>query len=163
DINTWKTAMARALTAAGVGRNDIVQNAYGYGLFTGGLGFHYGCMEIGATVVPVGGGRTDLQLMIAEDFGSTVLCCTPSFALYLASEAEDMGRGLKNTKLRAGIFGAEPWSEDLRNYIEAKAGIKAFDMYGLSEIIGPGVAFECSKREGLHINEDLFFPEVVDP
>ena len=163
DIHTWKTAMARSLTAMGVKRTDIVQNAYGYGLFTGGLGLHYGCMEIGATIVPLSAGRTDLQLMIAEDFGSTVLCCTPSFALHLASEAEARGRSLKNTKLRIGVFGAEPWSEDMRRLIERKAGLTAFDIYGLSEIIGPGVAFECTERDGLHINEDLFYPEVVDP
>jgi phenylacetate-CoA ligase len=163
DIRVWKTAMARSITAAGVTRADLVQNAYGYGLFTGGLGFHYGCQEIGATVIPVSGGRTDFQLMIAEDFGSTVLCCTPSFALYLASEAEDIGRSLKRSKLRIGLFGAECWSEDMRRLIESKAGLMAFDMYGLSEIIGPGVAFECQERNGLHINEDLFYPEVVDP
>jgi phenylacetate-CoA ligase len=140
-----------------------VQNAYGYGLFTGGLGFHYGCAEIGATIVPVGAGRTDLQLMIAEDFGSTVLCCTPSFALYLGAEAEQMGRSLKGSKLRVGMFGAEPWSEDMRRHIEMKTGLRAFDCYGLSEIIGPGVAFECAERQGLHINEDLFYPELIDP
>lgn len=162
DIKVWKRAMARAMTAAGITRNDIVQNAYGYGLFTGGLGFHYGCDEIGATVIPVSGGRTDFQLMIAEDFGSTALCCTPSFALYLASEAEQMNRSLKNSRLRVGLFGAEPWSEDMRALIESMTGLKAFDNYGLSEIIGPGVAFECSEQNGLHINEDLFFPEVID-
>jgi phenylacetate-CoA ligase len=163
DIKTWKTALARAMTAAGVTQDDIVQNAYGYGLFTGGLGFHYGCDEIGAAVIPVSGGRTDFQLMIAEDFGATVLCCTPSFALYLATEAEQLGRSLKKTRLRVGIFGAEPWSEDMRSRIESRTGVKAFDAYGLSEIIGPGVAFECCERNGLHINEDLFFPEVIDP
>ncbi len=163
DMKVWKTAMARAMTAASVTHQDTVQNAYGYGLFTGGLGFHYGCEEIGATVIPVSGGRTDFQLMIAEDLGSTVLCCTPSFALYLASEAEQMDRSLKKTRLRVGMFGAEPWSEDMRALIEMKSGIKAFDMYGLSEIIGPGVAFECAERQGLHINEDMFFPEVLDP
>jgi phenylacetate-CoA ligase len=162
DIKVWKQAMARAMTAAGVTQNDIVQNAYGYGLFTGGLGFHYGCDEIGATVIPVSGGRTDFQLMIAEDFESTALCCTPSFALYLAGEAEQMNRSLKNTRLRVGMFGAEPWSEDMRELIESKSGLKAFDCYGLSEIIGPGVAFECSEQNGLHVNEDFFFPEVID-
>lgn len=162
DIRIWKQAMARAMTSAGITENDIVQNAYGYGLFTGGLGFHYGCDEIGAAVIPVSGGRTDFQLTIAEDFGSTALCCTPSFALYLASEAEQLNRSLKSTKLRVGMFGAEPWSEDMRELIESKSGLKAFDTYGLSEIIGPGVAFECSEKQGLHINEDFFFPEVID-
>jgi phenylacetate-CoA ligase len=163
DIAMWKTAMARTLTAVGVTPRDCVQNAFGYGLFTGGLGFHYGCMEIGAAVVPASGGRTDLQMLIAEDFGTTVLCCTPSFALYLATQTEEMGRSLKNTRLRIGLFGAEPWSEEMRTKIESGLGVIAYDAYGLSEIIGPGVAFECSERRGMHINEDLFFPEVIDP
>jgi phenylacetate-CoA ligase len=163
DLRTWKLAMARTLTAVGVTPDDVVQNAYGYGLFTGGLGFHYGCLALGAAVIPISGGRTDMQLTSAEDFGSTVLCCTPSFALHLASAAEAAGRSLQKTRLRLGVFGAEPWSEELRCLIESKSGLKAFDCYGLSEIIGPGVAFECEARAGLHINEDLFYPEVLDP
>jgi phenylacetate-CoA ligase len=163
DIELWGTAMARTLTAAGATRADVLQNAFGYGLFTGGLGFHYGGIEIGATVIPVSGGRTDLQMRIAEDLGSTILSCTPSFALYLATEAEQLGRSLKKTCLRIGVFGAEPWSEDMRGKIETSAGIVAYDAYGLSEIIGPGVAFECSERNGMHVNEDLFFPEVINP
>ena len=163
DIQTWKAVMARTMYATGVTRSDVVQNGYGYSLFTGGLGFHYGAAEIGANVVPVSAGRTDLQMLIAEDLGATILCCTPSFALYLAGEAENAGRPLQNTRLRIGLFGAEPWSEEMRATIESKIGLIAFDVYGLSEMIGPGVAFECAVRDGMHINEDIFFPEIIDP
>jgi phenylacetate-CoA ligase len=163
DIQTWKSMMARTMVAAGVTRTDVVQNAYGYGLFTGGLGFHYGAGQVGANVIPVSAGRTDLQILIAEDLGATVLCCTPSFALYLAGEVEALGRTLKNTRLRIGLFGAEPWSEEMRGRIESKIGLTAYDVYGLSEMIGPGVAYECPIRDGMHINEDVFFPEVIDP
>ncbi|HEY6333565.1 MAG TPA: phenylacetate--CoA ligase [Blastocatellia bacterium] len=163
DIQTWKSLMARTLTAAGITSNDVLQNAYGYGLFTGGLGFHYGAMEIGAGIIPTSAGRTDLQILAAEDLGATVLCCTPSFALYLAGEAASLGRPLSGTGLRIGMFGAEPWSEEMRARIEAAIGLTAYDVYGLSEMIGPGVAFECRLRNGLHVNEDVFFPEIVDP
>lgn len=163
DIQIWKSLMARTLTAAGVTGDDVLQNAYGYGLFTGGLGFHYGAMEIGAAIIPTSAGRTDLQILAAQDLGATVLCCTPSFALYLAGEASSLGRPLTRTGLRIGMFGAEPWSEEMRARIEDAIGLTAYDVYGLSEMIGPGVAFECRLRKGLHINEDVFFPEIVDP
>ncbi|NPV06380.1 MAG: phenylacetate--CoA ligase [Anaerolineae bacterium] len=163
DVDLWSEVMARTVTAAGVTRNDIVQNAYGYGLFTGGLGFHYGAERVGATVIPVSGGQSKRQIMLAQDLGSTVLCCTPSYALYLAETAEEMGTSLRDTKLRVGIFGAEPWSERMRREIEDKTGLLAIDIYGLSEIIGPGVSVECEHQCGLHIFEDHFLPEIVDP
>jgi len=163
DIDTWSEVMARTITAGGVTRHDVVHNAYGYGLFTGGLGFHYGAERIGATVIPVSGGVTKRQIMLIQDLGSTVLCCTPSYALYLAEAAQEMGVDLRETALRVGIFGAEPWSERMRQEIEAKLGLKALDIYGLSEIIGPGVSVECGYQCGLHIFEDHFLPEIVDP
>ncbi len=163
DVDLWSEMMARALTAAGVTSRDIVQNAYGYGLFTGGLGLHYGAERIGATVIPVSGGQTRRQIMLAQDLGSTVLTCTPSYALYVAETAEEMGTSLRETKLRVGIFGAEPWSERMRQEIQAKTGLLALDVYGLSEIIGPGVSIECEHQAGLHIFEDHFLPEIVDP
>jgi phenylacetate-CoA ligase len=163
DIDTWSEVMARTITAGGVTKHDVVHNAYGYGLFTGGLGFHYGAERIGATVIPVSGGVTKRQIMLMRDLGSTVLCCTPSYALYLAEAAQEMGVDLRETALRVGIFGAEPWSERMRQEIEAKLGLKALDIYGLSEIIGPGVSIECEHQCGLHIFEDHFLPEIVDP
>jgi phenylacetate-CoA ligase len=163
DIDTWSEVMARTITAGGVTKHDVVHNAYGYGLFTGGLGFHYGAERIGATVIPVSGGVTKRQIMLMQDLGSTVLCCTPSYALYLAEAAQEMGVDLRETALRVGIFGAEPWSERMRQEIEAKLGLKALDIYGLSEIIGPGVSVECEHQCGLHIFEDHFLPEIVDP
>ena len=163
DIDTWSEVMARTITAGGVTKHDVVHNAYGYGLFTGGLGFHYGAERIGATVIPVSGGVTKRQIMLMQDLGSTVLCCTPSYALYLAEAAQEMGVDLRETALRVGIFGAEPWSERMRDEIEAKLGLKALDIYGLSEIIGPGVSIECEHQCGLHIFEDHFLPEIVDP
>ena len=163
DIDTWSEVMARTITAGGVTKHDVVHNAYGYGLFTGGLGFHYGAERIGATVIPVSGGVTKRQIMLMQDLGSTVLCCTPSYALYLAEAAQEMGVDLRETALRVGIFGAEPWSERMRQEIEAKLGLKALDIYGLSEIIGPGVSIECEHQCGLHIFEDHFLPEIVDP
>ena len=163
DIMIWAEVAARTLAAGGTTRKDIVQNAYGYGLFTGGLGIHYGAELIGATVVPVSGGNTKRQIMLIQDFGTTVLTCTPSYSLYLAEVAEEMGVDLRKTKLRVGFFGAEPWSERMRGEIEAKLPIKAIDIYGLSEIIGPGVATECIYQDGLHIFEDHFLPEVIDP
>ena len=163
DIDLWTTLMARSYAAAGVTEADIVQNAYGYGLFTGGLGFHYGAERIGATVIPISGGNTKRQLMIMSDFGSTVLCCTPSYSLLIAEVAEDNGIDLKSLPLRVGLFGAEPWSERMRDEIESRLGISAVNVYGLSEVIGPGVAVECAERRGLHIFEDHFIPEIIDP
>ncbi len=163
DIETWTEVMARTITAGGVTKHDVLHNAYGYGLFTGGLGFHYGAERIGATVIPVSGGVTKRQIMLIQDLGSTVLCCTPSYALYLAETALEMGVDLRETALRVGIFGAEPWSERMRKEIEAKLGLLALDIYGLSEVIGPGVSVECEHQCGLHIFEDHFLAEIVDP
>ena len=163
DIDTWSEVMARTLTAAGVSKHDVVQNAYGYGLFTGGLGFHYGAERVGATVIPVSGGGTKRQIMLLQDLGSTILCCTPSYALYLAESALEMGVDLQESSLRVGIFGAEPWTENMRQEIQAKTGMLALDIYGLSEIIGPGVSVECEHQAGLHIFEDHFLAEIVDP
>jgi phenylacetate-CoA ligase len=155
--------MARTLTSAGANRNDFIHIAYGYGLFTGGLGLHYGGEKIGASVIPVSGGNTTRQLQLMHDFGSTVLACTPSYALYLAEALEESGIDRNTLKLKAGVFGAEPWTENMRREIENKLRIKAIDIYGLSEVIGPGVASECMMQEGLHISEDHFYPEIIDP
>ena len=164
DIETWSELMARSLAAAGVTKEDIIQNAYGYGLFTGGLGVHYGAEKMGATVIPISGGHSKRQIMIMKDFGATVLTCTPSYALHLAEVAEEMGVNPKDTNLRVGIFGAEPWTEEMRKQIEETWGIKAIDIYGLSEIIGPGVSVECEEAQcGLHIFEYHFIPEIIDP
>jgi len=164
DIETWSELMARSLVAAGVHRGDIIHNAYGYGLFTGGLGAHYGAEKLGASVIPVSGGNTKRQIMIMQDFGSTVLTCTPSYALYLAEEAQAEGVDMRAGKLRVGVFGAEPWSEAMRGEIEAALGLDAVDIYGLSEIMGPGVAIECVEaKHGLHIWEDHFIPEIINP
>jgi phenylacetate-CoA ligase len=163
DISLWSELMARAYAAAGVTGDDVIHNAYGYGLFTGGLGFHYGAEAIGAAVIPVSGGNTRRQLMIMKDFGSTVLACTPSYSLLLAEVAEQDGIDLKGLRLRVGMFGAEPWSERMREEIESRLGILALNVYGLSEMIGPGVAVECPAKEGLHVFEDHFIPEIVDP
>jgi phenylacetate-CoA ligase len=163
DIATWSEVMARTLTAAGANRNDFIQVAYGYGLFTGGLGLHYGGEKIGASVIPISGGNTVRQIQLMHDFGSTVLACTPSYALFLAEAIEESGIKREDLKLRVGVFGAEPWTENMRREIEEKLRIKAIDIYGLSEVIGPGVASECLEQEGLHINEDHFFPEIIDP
>lgn len=162
DIATWSELMARTLSSAGATSDDVIHIGYGYGLFTGGLGVHYGAERIGATVVPISGGNTKRQITIMEDFGSTILACTPSYALYLAEAAEEMGIKDK-LKIKAGVFGAEPWSNQMRNDLEKKFGILAIDIYGLSEIIGPGVAFECPEKNGLHINEDHFIAEIIDP
>jgi len=163
DLSLWSELMARVYAAAGVTKDDVVQNAYGYGLFTGGLGFHYGAEAIGAAVVPVSGGNTRRQLMIMQDFGATVLCCTPSYSLLIAEVAEQGGIDLKSLPLRVGLFGAEPWSERMRAEIESRLGILALNVYGLSEVIGPGVAVECTRKQGLHIFEDQFIAEIVDP
>jgi len=163
DIQMWAEVVTRSLCMAGVHRNDIVQIAYGYGLFTGGLGLHYGSENLGASVIPISGGNTHKQIQLMEDFGSSVLCCTPSYALNIAEVMKEMKVEIKNLKLRVGVFGAEPWSEAMRKEIEAKLGIKAIDIYGLSEIVGPGVSCECEYQCGMHINEDHFFPEIIDP
>jgi phenylacetate-CoA ligase len=163
DIATWSEVMARTLTAAGANRNDFIQVAYGYGLFTGGLGLHYGGEKIGASVIPISGGNTVRQIQLMHDFGSTVLACTPSYAMFLAEAIEESGIKREELKLRVGVFGAEPWTENMRREIEDKLSIKAIDIYGLSEVIGPGVASECPVQNGLHINEDHFYPEILDP
>lgn len=163
DIQMWAEVVSRSLCMAGVHRNDIVQIAYGYGLFTGGLGIHYGTENLGASVIPISGGNTHKQVQLMEDFGSSVLCCTPSYALNIAEVMKEMKVDLQNLKLRIGIFGAEPWSEEMRREIETKLGIKAIDIYGLSEVIGPGVSCECEHQCGMHINEDHFLPEIIDP
>jgi phenylacetate-CoA ligase len=162
DLAIWSEVVARTLTCAGVERNDFMQIAYGYGLFTGGLGLHYGGEKIGAVVIPVSGGNTERQLQVMQDFKTTVIACTPSYALYLAESIDDMKIDRENIRLRVGVFGAEPWTENMRREIEFKLGIKAIDIYGLSEIIGPGVASECMFQDGLHINEDHFIPEIID-
>lgn len=163
DIEVWSNLMARTLAACGVTEDDVVQNAYGYGLFTGGLGFHYGAEKIGATVIPMSGGNTKRQVRVMKDFRTTVLTCTPSYSLYIAEVAEEEGIDIKDLKLRIGIFGAEPWSEQMRQEIESKLGLRAHDIYGLSEVIGPGVSVECEERNGLHIFEDHFFVELINP
>jgi len=163
DIELWSEVMARTLVCAGAGKEDIIQNAYGYGLFTGGLGIHYGAGEIGATVIPVSAGGTKRQLMIMQDFKSTVLTCTPSYSLYMAEEAVSLGIEPSKTTIRVGVLGAEPWSEAMRKEIEKVWGMTALDIYGLSEIIGPGVAQECEGKCGLHIWADHFLPEIINP
>ena len=163
DLQVWASVMLRTFSASSIHRGDIVQNAYGYGLFTGGLGAHYGLEAIGATVVPTSGGNTDRQIMLMRDFGVTAICCTPSYFLHLIERAGELGVDLRELPLRAGIFGAEPWSDGMRQRIEKDSGIKAYDIYGLSEIIGPGVGSECSAQAGLHIFEDHFYPEIIDP
>ncbi|MGV1097970.1 phenylacetate--CoA ligase family protein [Thiovibrio sp. JS02] len=164
DIATWAELMTRTLSAAGVHRGDIVHNAYGYGLFTGGLGAHYGAENLGCAVIPISGGNTKRQIQIMQDFGSTVLLSTPSYALNIADTLADLGVDPATLKLRVGVFGAEPWSEQMREEIERRLKIKAIDIYGLSEVIGPGVAAECiEEQKGLHIMEDHFLPEIVDP
>lgn len=163
DIITWSELMARTLTCGGATKDSVIQVAYGYGLFTGGLGVHYGAERLGASVIPISGGNTKRQVMLMKDFGTTVLACTPSYALHIAETMEEMGIDRKELKLKNGIFGAEPWSEALRKEIETKLEITAIDIYGLSEVIGPGVASECLYKQGLHIFEDHFIPEIIDP
>ena len=164
DIDTWSDLIARSLVAAGITKNDIIHNAFGYGLFTGGLGLHYGAEKIGASVIPISGGDVKRQLMILQDFGPTVLCATPSYALHLAEEGNAMGIDIKALKLRVGIFGAEPWTDAIRDDIEKAFGITALDLFGLSEVIGPGMAMECLEgRHGMHIFEDHFIVETIDP
>jgi phenylacetate-CoA ligase len=164
DIETWAELMARALACAGTNRGDMVHNAYGYGLFTGGLGAHYGAEHLGATVIPVSGGNTKRQIMLMQDFGSTVLLCTPSYALNLAEVINEMGIDPGSLKLKVGIFGAEPWSVNMKEELEKKLSIDAIDIYGLSEVMGPGVSCECIEgKNGLHIFEDHFIPEIINP
>jgi phenylacetate-CoA ligase len=163
DLEQWAQCMARALWAAGVRADDILQDAHGYGLFTGGLGFLGGATKIGCAVIPASSGQTERQVMLMKDLGSTVLCGTPSYALTIAERAEEMRVDLRSLALRIGVFGAEPWSIAMRDEIEERLGIKAYEVYGLTEMGGPGVAFSCEAQEGLHINEDHFLPEVVDP
>ena len=162
DLEMWSDCVARMMTAIGAGKDDFIQVSYGYGLFTGGLGAHSGAERIGATVIPTSAGNTQRQIQTMCDFGSTVLCCTPSYAMYLSESIAEMG--VKDQlKLKAGIFGAEPWSEEMRKSIEQGLGIKAYDIYGLSEIMGPGVSYECEMQAGMHVCEDMFIPEIIDP
>jgi len=163
DVEVWSSVMVRALAGCGLHERDILHNAYGYGLFTGGLGAHYGGEALGMTVIPVSGGNTERQLMLLKDFGVTAICCTPSYFLHLIERAGEIGLDLKDLPLRAGVFGAEPWTDSMRAYIQAHTSIRAYDIYGLTEIIGPGVACECREQSGLHIFEDHFYPEVIDP
>lgn len=163
DIETWAEVMARTLTSAGASRESVIQIAYGYGLFTGGLGAHYGAERIGASVIPISGGNTKRQLQIMKDFGTTLLACTPSYAMFMAEEMEEAGIKKSDLKLKAGVFGAEPWSHSMRSEIEKRLGILAIDIYGLSEVMGPGVASECPCKCGLHVQEDHFIPEIIDP
>ena len=163
DLEQWTECMARNLYSAGVRSNDICQNAYGMGLFTGGLGFHQGATRIGCAVIPISSGMTERQVMIMQDFGSTVLFCTPTYALTIAERAEEMGVKIRDLPLRVGVFGAEPWTVEMRREIEQRMGIKAQEAYGLTEFGGPGTAFDCVEQNGLHINEDHFIVEIIDP
>lgn len=163
DLEVWSDCCARALAAAGCDENDIVHVSYGYGLFTGGLGADGGALKLGATAVPVSSGNTQRQVTILKDFGSTILCCTPSYAMHIAETLYDSGATKDDISLKAGVFGAEPWTNEMRAQLEDMLGIKAYDIYGLTEIIGPGVAFECAERTGMHVNEDHFIVEVIDP
>jgi phenylacetate-CoA ligase len=163
DVDVWSSVLVRAFAGCGLHRGDIIQVAYGYGLFTGGLGAHYGAEALGATVVPTSGGHADRQIMLMKDFGVTAMCCTPTYFLHLIDRAAELGVDMKHLPLRAGVFGAEPWTESMRRHIEKMSSIEAFDIYGLSEIIGPGVGCECRRHDGLHIFEDHFYPEIVDP
>lgn len=162
DLDVWANCVARILAGAGIGKDDVVQISFGYGLFTGGFGLHAGAEKVGATVIPMSSGNTALQIQTMIDFGATVLCCTPSYALYLGEEIEKLG--VKDQlKLKVGIFGAEPWSEEMRQQIEDKLGVKALDIYGLSEVLGPGVSYECPEQAGMHVCEDNFIAEIIDP
>ncbi len=163
DIETWKEVMMRTLAACGLHAGDIIQNSYGYGLFTGGLGAHYGAEALGATVIPTSGGQTDRQIMVMKDFGVTAICCTPSYLAHLLERAEEMGVDVPSLPIRTAILGAEPWTEAMGQKLQAKGGLKVYDIYGLSEIIGPGVASQCQVQQGLHVFEDHFYPEIIDP
>ena len=163
DLKVWASVMARTMSAAGLCERDVIQNAFGYGLFTGGLGAHYGAEALGATVIPISGGNTERQIMVMQDFGVTAICSTPSYFLHLIEAIEAVGNGFKDLQLKVGVFGAEPWTDAMRAHIQERAGIKAYDIYGLTEIIGPGVAAECCRQDGLHVFEDHFLMEIVDP
>jgi len=163
DIATWSECCARSLVAAGADHHSVIQIAYGYGLFTGGLGLHYGAEKLGASVIPISGGNTERQIMLMKDFKTSVLACTPSYAIYLAESLKEHGVSVEELNLKFGVFGAEPWSENMRREIEQKLNITALDIYGLSEIMGPGVAMECSYKNGMHVWEDHFIPEIIDP
>jgi len=163
DVDVWSSVMVRSFAACGISHEDVIQNAYGYGLFTGGLGAHYGAEALGAAVIPISGGNTDRQIMVLRDFGVTAICCTPSYFVHLIERAREMGIDLRTLPLRVGVFGAEPWTDAMRARIHADSNIRAHDIYGLSEIIGPGVGIECGELSGLHIFEDHFYPEIVDP
>ncbi len=163
DMAAWQNVVMRTLAAAGMHRGDILQNAFGYGLFTGGLGLHYGAEALGATVIPISGGNTERQIMLLCDFKVTAICCTPTYFIHLMEQAGKMGVDLKKLPLRLGVFGAEPWTEAMRRFIEKGTALKAFDIYGLTEITGPGVATECDRHCGLHVFEDYFYPEIIDP
>ena len=163
DLQTWSEVVARSLTMAGIGKFDIIQVAYGYGLFTGGLGVHYGSEKVGAAVIPISGGNTKKQIQIMTDFGATALACTPSYAAFLGESIQKAGISPDKIKLKAAICGAEPWTNGLRKQIESLLNVKAYDIYGLSEIIGPGVSMECKCQNGMHIFEDHFIPEIIDP
>ena len=163
DIDVWARCAARCIVETGGSKSDFVHVSYGYGLFTGGLGLHYGAEKLGATAIPVSTGNTKRQVLIMQDFGSDILCCTPSYAMYIGETVRDMGIDPKSLKLRIGIFGAEPWTDNMRREIERLLAIKAYDIYGLSEIAGPGVACECTMQNGMHVNEDMFYPEIINP
>ena len=163
DLDVWATSAARSIVACGGNHEDFVHVSYGYGLFTGGLGLHDGAQKMGATVIPVSSGNTNRQVQILQDYGSDILACTPSYAMYIGETVRDKGIDPKSLRLRIGIFGAEPWTEEMRREIEKALAIKAYDIYGLSEIAGPGVACECQEQNGMHVQEDFFYPEIIDP
>ena len=163
DVDLWEDCCARAITAVGGTKEDVCQVAYGYGLFTGGAGLHGGSHKVGSLTLPMSSGNTERQIQFMMDLGSTILCCTPSYAAYIGEALQEMGYKPEDNKLKAGIFGAEPWTEEMRRDIEKSLGIKAYDIYGLTEISGPGVSFECSEQKGMHVNEDHFIPEIIDP
>ena len=163
DLEVWMEVVKRAFASCGLTRDDVIQVSYGYGLFTGGLGAHYGAEALGATVVPTSGGNTQRQIMLMRDFGTTAVCCTPSYFNFMIEQALAQGIDMRDLPIKAGIFGAEPWTEEMRKRIEAASGIKAYDIYGLSEIIGPGVAIECGCQQGMHVFEDHFYPEIINP
>ncbi len=163
DLDIWDDCVARQLVATGADENSTVQNAYGYGLFTGGFGLHGGATKLGATVIPISAGNTPRQIAFMHDLKATILCCTPSYAAYLGETLHDMGYGPDYLNLKAGIFGAEPWTEEMRRGIEKSLGLKAYDIYGLTEVMGPGVAFECAEQKGMHVNEDHFIIETINP
>jgi len=163
DVDLWEECCARAITAAGGTKEDVCQVSYGYGLFTGGMGLHGGSHKVGCMTIPMSSGNTDRQIMFINDLGATILCCTPSYAAYVAERYKEMGFKPEDIPLKAGIFGAEAWSEEMRHEIENTLGIKAYDIYGLTELSGPGVAFECSEQHGMHVNEDHFLPEIINP